>query len=549
MAPMIQNPVLTGFHPDPSICRVGDDYYIATSTFEWWPAVRIHHSRDLVHWQHAAYAVTRQSQLNLVGHDDSAGVWAPCLSHHDGQFWLIYSDVRSMFGAYKDVRNYLITAPSIEGPWSEPIFMNSSGFDPSLFHDDDGRQWFVNQRWIHQPGRHPFHDIVLQEYDHRQQRLVGPVSSIFKGTELGVTEAPHLYRRNGFYYLLTAEGGTSFEHAATVARSRSITGPYELMPGNPLMTALGSPKGNLQRTGHASWVETAQGEWVMAFLCGRPVQWQQLSAEDAATPPAQNDANSMLGRETALERLVWDADGWPRLQAGGVLARHQVPVPDGHAPHPFPAEPVRDDFDALTLSPHWNSLRAPVDESWASLSARPGWLRLKGRESLASRYAQSLLGRRQQHLRCSASTKLDFEPTHFQQMAGLAAYYSTKYHAYLHLSAHEGTGERVLRLSVTRAGVPEEPVAPLPVSGPIELGLDLDHQHLQFRFRLDGQPDWQVFGPVIDASFLSDEASCKFFDGFAYSFGFTGNYIALACQDLAGTGLAADFAHFEYEGL
>ncbi len=554
MTALIRNPVLPGFHPDPSICRVpnpaGDDYYIATSTFEWWPAVRIHHSKDLVHWRHAAYAVTRTSQLNLRGHDDSAGVWAPCLSFADGQFWLIYSDVRGMFGAYKDVYNYLITAPSIEGPWSEPIYMNSSGFDPSLFHDEDGRQWFVNQRWIHQPGKHPFHDIVLQEYGHEAQKLIGPVRSIFKGTPLGVTEAPHLYRRGGYYYLLTAEGGTSFEHAATVARSRDIAGPYELMPGNPMVTALGSPKGRLQRTGHASWVQTGQGDWVMAYLCGRPVQWQH-GRVDPDEVPTDYPVNSILGRETGLAPFDWDADGWPRLPGGGRSPEREVPAPAGLAPHPFAAEPARDTFSGAQLSPHWNSLRVPVDESWLSLRAQPGRLRLVGRESLASRYEQSLIGRRQQHLRCSASTRLLFQPQHFQQMAGLAAYYSTKYHAYLHVSAHEDTGEHVLRLSVTRAGVPEEPVPPmtLPPQGAVELGLDFDCERLQFRVRLNPDGAWEPFGPVIDASFLSDEASCRFLDGFAYSFGFTGNFIALACQDLAGTRCAADFEWFDYEGF
>jgi xylan 1,4-beta-xylosidase len=545
---VIHNPILPGFHPDPSICRVGGDYYIATSTFEWWPAVRIHHSRDLMHWQHHSYAITRTSQLDLRGHPDSAGVWAPCLSHAHGQFWLIYTDVRSMYGAYKDTHNYLVTAPSIDGPWSKPVYLNSSGFDPSLFHDDDGRSWFVNQEWIHHPGKHPFNGILLQEFSREQNKLIGPVKNIFRGTPLGVVEGPHLYRRDGWYYLLTAEGGTTFEHAATVARSRKIDGPYEVMPGNPLLTAHGSPQGTLQRAGHASWVKTPQGEWYMAHLCGRPIEWNR-PGQDGSAMPSDYNVHCVLGRETALQRMEWTADGWPRLATGGRFPQREAPAPTDHPSLAFPAEPTHDDFDAHELGPHWNTLRLPHDASWLSLAERPGHLRLRGRESLMSLFEQSLVARRQQHLRCSATTKVDFAPRNFQQMAGLAAYYGTRSHAYLHVTAHEDTGARVLRLLVVRGGVPSEPAPALrlPSSGTVALGVDFDVDHFQFRVRVTAA--WQTFGPAINADFLSDEFACQQTNGFFHSFGFTGNFIALACQDLAGTRLHADFDHFSYQPL
>jgi xylan 1,4-beta-xylosidase len=550
MPTLIQNPVLSGFHPDPSICRVGDDYYIATSTFEWWPAVRIHQSKDLVNWQHCTYAVTRTSQLDLRGHPDSSGVWAPCLSYAHGQFWLIYSDVRSMYGAYKDTHNYLVTAPNINGPWSEPIFMNSSGFDPSLFHDDDGRSWFLNQQWIHHPDKHPFNGILLQEYDRAQQKLVGVVKNIFAGTSLGVVEGPHVYKRDGWYYLLTAEGGTTFEHAATVARSQKIDGPYEVMPGNPLLSAHGSPQGTLQRAGHASWVETPQGEWYMAHLCGRPIEWNHPGQDPNVTPVDYNNAHSVLGRETAIQQMIWSADGWPQLSTGGRYPQHEVHAPKGHASRAFPADPPRDDFDAPTLNAHWNTLRVPADASWLSLTERAGHLRLCGRESLMSLFEQSLVARRQQHLRCNASTMVDFQPKNFHQMAGLVAYYSTRNHAYLHITAHQDDGHRVLRLLVNRGGVPTEPCAPLalPALGPAELGVVIETDHLQFRYRL-ASSGWQMFGPSVAADFLSDEFSCQQSNGFFHSFGFTGNFIGLACQDLAGTRAAADFDYFTYAEL
>jgi xylan 1,4-beta-xylosidase len=546
---VIRNPILPGFHPDPSICRVGSDYYIATSTFEWWPGVRIHHSRDLVNWRHCTYALTRTSQLDLRGHCDSAGVWAPCLSHAHGQFWLIFTDVRSMHGAYKDTHNFLVTAPSIEGPWSEPVYLNSSGFDPSLFHDEDGRSWFLNQEWIHHPDKHPFNGILLQEFDRATGKLVGEVKNIFQGTELGVVEGPHLYQRNGWYYLLTAEGGTTFEHAATVARSRRIDGPYEVMPGNPLLTARGSPTTTLQRAGHASWVQTPDGQWYMAHLCGRPNEW--VGRQAAAAPANYEGLHCVLGRETALQKLEWDKDGWPRLAHGGNFPATEVPppneLPSGLQAEPRLDEPVRDGFDKSDIGPHWNTLRSPHDASWLSLTERPGHLRMRGRESMMSTFAQSLVARRQQHQHCRASTLLDFSPRHFQQMAGLAAYYSTRNHAYLHVSAQVGTGQRVLRLMVVRDGVPSEPVKPLPlVEGRVILALDMRGEHMQFSFAMQGQAP-APFGPELATDFLSDEFSCQQRNGFFYSFGFTGTFIALACQDLAGTQAVADFDHFDYE--
>ncbi|MBV8037154.1 glycoside hydrolase family 43 protein [Roseateles sp.] len=541
---MITNPILPGFHADPSICRVGDDYYIATSTFEWWPGVRIHHSRDLKHWRHHSYAVTRQSQLDLVGHPDSAGVWAPCLSHAGGQFWLIYTDVRSTTGAFKDTHNYLVTAPSIDGPWSEPVYLNSSGFDPSLFHDADGRHWLLNQQWIHQPGKHNFNGILLQEYDPEARHLVGPVKNIYAGTELQVVEGPHLYRRNGWYYLLTAEGGTFYEHAVTLARSRAIDGPYETLPGNPLLTAWRQPTDGLQRSGHASLVETQNGDWYLAHLCGRPLEWSGPHA--GRQNGVYDKLHCPLGRETAIQRISWRDDDWPEIEGGGNAPRLQVAEP-GLPEHVFPAEPVRDDFDGKALNHHLNSLRVAVAESWLSLTERPGWLRLKGRESLMSLFEQSLVARRQQHFNCRVETRLEFEPELFQQMAGLVAYYNTSNHAYLHVSRDVDSGKRVLRLTVNRDAALSEPAQAVELAaGAVDLAVEFSHDRYQFHYAQAGKP-WTAIGPALDAAMLSDEFATRFVDGFARSFGFTGNFIGLACQDLSGQRLAADFDHFSYE--
>jgi xylan 1,4-beta-xylosidase len=551
---MIANPILPGFHADPSICRVpgegADDYYIATSTFEWWPGVRIHHSRDLVNWRHHSYAVTRTSQLDLNGHPDSAGVWAPCLTYSHGQFWLIYTDVRSTIGAFKDTHNYLITAPSIDGPWSEPIYLNSSGFDPSLFHDEDGRHWLINQQWIHWPGKHHFNGILLQEYDHEAKKLVGPIKNIYAGTELGIVEGPHLYRRNGWYYLLTAEGGTFYEHAVTLARSRQLDGPYETLPGNPLLTAWQKPTDGLQRSGHASWVETGKGEWFMAHLCGRPLEWTGPNAHQNNPSGGYAGLHCPLGRETALQRLRWRDDDWPEVVGangqGGQQPSVNIALPD-LPQHPFPAEPTRDDFDTPVFNGHLNSLRKPFDESWASLTARPGHLRLTGRESLMSLFDQSLVARRQQHFNCRVETRVEFEPGSFHQMAGLVAYYNTRNHAYLHVTRDPDSNARVVYLTVNRDGAISGPATAVPLAaGPVDLAVEFSHDTYQFSFR-QGDEAWQAIGPALDAAMLSDEFATRFLNGFANSFGFTGNFIGIACQDLAGTRTTADFDYLSYE--
>jgi len=206
----IHNPILKGFNPDPSFLRVGDDYYIATSTFEWFPGVQIHHSRDLVNWELIARPLDRVELLDMEGNPDSGGVWAPNLSYDNETFYLIYTDVKSWNSSpYKVTHNYLTTSASIYGPWSSPAYLNSSGFDPSLFHDDDGRKWHLNMLWDHRRSRYSFAGILLQEYCEETQSLTGPIEKIFEGTQLRATEGPNLYKRNGYYYLVTAEGGTS----------------------------------------------------------------------------------------------------------------------------------------------------------------------------------------------------------------------------------------------------------------------------------------------------------------------------------------------------
>lgn len=228
---MVQNPILRGFHPDPSLLRVGDDYYLATSTFEWAPGVRIYHSTDLKHWDYVTSPLDDYSRMDLRGLKASDGIWAPCLSWDGEYFYLIYTVVRDAREfPVMDTPNYLIRTKKLTGPWSDPVYLNSSGFDPSLFHDEDGRKWLVNMEWDYRKilsGENPFTGILLQEYDPEKKALVGEAKKIFTGSPIGGTEGPHLYCHNGYYYLMCAEGGTGWFHAVTLARSRELTWPLK----------------------------------------------------------------------------------------------------------------------------------------------------------------------------------------------------------------------------------------------------------------------------------------------------------------------------------
>ena len=532
---MIRNPILRGFNPDPSIVRVGDDYYIATSTFEWFPGVQIHHSRDLVNWRLLTRPLKRASQLNLLGDPDSCGVWAPCLTYDDGLLYLVYTDVKrygrtSVGGAsgasLRDFHNYLVTSDSIDGNWSDPVYLNSSGFDPSLFHDDDGRKYLLNMLWDHRPGRNRFAGIVLQEYSTESQKLIGSRRLIFGGTSLGFTEGPHLYKRNGFYYLLTAEGATGWGHAVTLARSRDLTGPYELHPDKYILTSRHRPDIELQRAGHADLVETQTGETYMVHLCGRPLR---------------NRGRCTLGRETASQKMIWSDDDWLRTADGEGLPRMEVDAPQLPV-HSFSKLPVREDFDGPDLPVDFQWLRSPWPDELYSLTARPGHLRLYGRESVGSLFRQSLVARRQQSHCYSAATVVDFEPEHFQQMAGLICYYNgSKFH-YLYISHDEKLGKHIRVMSALPDAVQTDAfTAPIAVrAGRLHLRVEVDYERLNFAYRFDDE-DWHWLPDQFDASALSDEASAPGTPNF------TGAFVGVCCQDLSGTCRSADFDYFDYE--
>ena len=531
MIPNISNPILRGFNPDPSLCRVGDDYFITTSTFEWYPGVQIHHSRDLENWTLVSRPLTRAAQLDMRGNPDSCGIWAPALSYADGQFWLIYTNMRRYDGNYKDAKNYLVTAPAIDGPWSDPTFMNGSGFDPSLFHDDDGRKWFVNMVWDHRATmegrsvpRDLFGGILLQEYDHDQRKLVGEVTNIFHRSKHGLTEAPHLMKRRGYYYLITAEGGTGYEHAVTHARSRDIKGPYTVHPDTHVLTTKDAPDSPLQRVGHGQACDGDEpGTMLHTFLCSRPLP----------------NKRSPMGRESGIDILEWGDDDWLYRRGGG-----QVPdLTLGTAPNA--PEEIDDTyrFEPGSLPDVFQWPRSPEPERIFSTDDLPGWLRLIGRESIGSWFEQALVARRQTEHICSVDVTMEFAPANFQHMAGLTAYYGRFQFYYLYVTVDEA-GRRRLTIQHCAGDWPDGPLT-FPIGegveigdGPIDLGLDIDHGTLTFRYRQGG--DWARIGPELDASVLSDEG------GRGEHANFTGCFLGMAANDLTGHGHTVDFKDFSY---
>ncbi|QSB12610.1 glycoside hydrolase family 43 protein [Natronosporangium hydrolyticum] len=530
---LVRNPVLPGFHPDPSILRVGTDYYLATSTFEWYPGVRLHHSTDLVHWRALGGILTERRLLDLLGSGDSCGVWAPDLSYTDGLFYLVYTDVSSFDCGYWDSQNYLTSAPTPTGPWSDPVVLHARGFDASLFHDDDGTSWLLSMTADWRPGRDQFGGIGIQQFDRATQQLVGPERAIFAGTAAGLTEGPHLYRRDGWYYLLVAEGGTSWEHQALVARSRDLFGPYEPDPDGPLITSVHRPELPMQKAGHGSLVETTDGQWYLAHLVGRPY-----------TPRGA----CVLGRETAIQPVSWPADGWPRV-AGGVPA-DAFPAPEPATTDQPAAAPItHDHFDQDHLGPDWSTLRRPATPDWVDLSARPSHLRIYGGQSPVGRQRPSLVARRVTDRRCSLETTMQFRPANFRQLAGVTAYYNSRNWHFAYVTADDD-GKPVFEvLSCDNGRRTTHPQCRVELSGVDQVGLRVvfDDTEVRFAHRLSDAADWTELPLALDATILSDEHAARIVDGEPAAWGFTGAMIGLWVQDLGADGGFADFDEAVYQ--
>ncbi|MCP4482369.1 MAG: glycoside hydrolase family 43 protein [bacterium] len=535
----ISNPILPGFNPDPSIIKVNDTYYIATSTFEWYPGVQIHKSKNLKNWQLIQHPLVRDSQLNMLGSTYSMGVWAPCLSYDSGTFYLIYTNAKQAGITH----NYLVTTTDIEGIWSDPIYLHSRGFDPSLFHDDNGKTWLLSMYFDHLPWsmfvdlnknliknkantrileqynilkkeKPLFKGIIIQEYDKKIKKLIGKPKKIFNGSKIGITEGPHLYKKNGYYYLLTAEGGTSYGHCVTLARSKQLLGKYEIHPKNPIMRA--EKHDYLQKTGHADILMT---EDIMVYLCSRPLD-------------TKNKKGSILGRETAICKVSWDKNNWLNVKNKKLIS----PKSNRSKTNPMIEKTLLyDDFTSTKLNTHFQWLRGDIFNEIASLQARPNYLRLLGKEMITSNFKQSLIATRQISFSYEATTVIEFEPNNENQMAGLSAFYCNELFYYAYIGYDQKIGKFLSIMTNDLGDINLFQTPPIPISEyRIYLKAKVDHQSLQFYYSLN-EENWFKLGIELDMFKLSDE----------YSSGFTGAFIALACQDPIGMKKHADFDYLK----
>lgn len=548
----IKNPILKGFHPDPSIIRVGEDYYIATSTFEWWPGVRLHHSKDLKHWELIEAPLNRMTQLDLRGVGASQGIWAPCLTYDKGTFYLVYTVVKSFYCNMYDTENYLVTAQNIHGPWSEPIALNNFGFDPSLFHDDDGRKYMVSMVTDHRVPKKYAGRLVLQEYDAANKKMTGSVREIYQAKQIFL-EGPHIFKRDGWYYLFSADTGTGEGHGQTIQRSRNIWGPYEMYQADfmertqsgeaySILTSRHHPDILLQKSGHADLVETQDGKWYAVHLCGRA--GCERNPENVSR--FAGERRYPLGRETAIQKMRWTEDDWLVLDCGSG-SQGNVPLEEIEGPKCgetsqnaevlWKTKPDRDDFDNLSLDMEFQSLRIPMDEHYLSLRERPGWLRLYGRSGLSSKFSQSLIARRWTEFSFDVSTRMEFEPEVFKQMAGLILMYDTDNYLYLHVSYDEEIGKciTILRAENKNYSYPAG-FESLEEGKSLVLKASVRDEKCQFYYGYE-EDKMQKIGPEFETGFMSDEA-CQ--EGW-----FTGAMMGIACQDLTGFGLHADFDWFE----
>ncbi len=520
---MINNPIIKGFHPDPNILRVEEDYYIVTSTFQWYPGIEIHHSKNLTDWELINRPLDNERFLEMTGENPGCGVWAPNITYFDGEFYIVYSDCKT-FGS---VHNYLITSKSINGPWSDPIYLCSGAFDLSMYHEDDEKylllcehdgKTMANMANIVEKfpsirsfnaitgallsGNRkilvPFHGIALLEYDHANKRVIGERKIIFEGTKLGATEGPNLYKKGDYYYLITAEGGTGYRHAVTMARSKSILGPYEVHPENPILTSTGK-KSAMQRVGHGSIVETKDGEIYMSFLFSRPFKYKK---------------GSILGRESGLIKMKWKND-W-----------------------------LYTDYNSMTITSQGMNRREynfkselPIDFQWlrtnsnkSLLNVSDNQLSIVGKEWIDSPFEQGLAGVRMMNHEFEAETLMTFRPKNHHQTAGIAAFYSINLYLYLSFGFN---GEVTLRKCLNG-------IEKILWTGKTDLEtskIKLTVRNQKIQFWIEKNKRYEAVYKPISVHFLSDETSKPY--------GFTGGFIALCCQDLSGRNKKASFSYLK----
>ena len=497
------NPILPGGYPDPSICRVGEDFYLVNSTFEYFPALPIHHSKDLVNWDLIGYGLHREEQgsgaVNLVDVQQNGGIHAPTIRYHNGTFHIITTNVYSPLDRSKpaEMVNFVITAEDPAGPWSDPhIIEGAPGIDPDLFFDDDGKVYYVGTHSPGEPDQNGIGEIWVQELDAQKWKLIGERHSVWRGACDGCcTEGPHMYKVNGKYYLMIAEGGTSYHHAVMIAASDQISGPFESNPRNPILTSRHLSKNNwVHSTGHADLVELQDGRWFMVALGIRN----------------DMDGASNMGRETHLIPVIWEPaimrweqvseNRWEPVEYQCPVVAPETGRVERHNPLPFADNPqlsrdtFTDNFNTQVLHPQWNFRRVPLPDIY-SLSAREGFLRFYLKpEIFEQRGRCSLMGIRQKESDFEYTAMMDFMPEKDKTEAGISIYQQDD--NYINFTIERQGGKAGLKLLVKEKDQELEIVKQEAIpdyKGEILLKIQSDNENYHYLYSLDGGKSFTSF--------------------------------------------------------
>lgn len=504
-----KNPIISGFHPDPSICRVGEDYYLVNSTFEYFPGIPVYHSKDLLHWKQIGHCITRNSQLTLrKGVPNMTGIYAPTIRYQNGIFYVVTTNVT--YGAEQD-GNFFVWTKDPYGEWSDPIWLACPGIDPSFYFEEEGFAYYTGAS---------NNQIILSKIELSTGKVIEECKNIWGGTGGNDPEGPHIYKINGWYYLFISEGGTEYCHMLTVARSKTIDGPYEACPHNPVLSNR-SHSLPIKAVGHADIVQDQNGNWWAVCLGIRPI----------AYPFKHN-----LGRETMLLPFEWDQDGWPVMGRNGLLDEEIdtecLPLSSAEI---ILKEKEKltffDDFQEKNLDLCWNFIYNPLASLWER--SKEG-LCLYGNEvSLSQADSLAWVGRRQEHLSCRVRCKLTFVREEDGEEAGLTIYMNNQHHYEVALTKLEGNGCLILRRQIGSLWKVEQ-IIPYE-SDEVDLELQASPEYYIFRYK--DKEEYKTIGQG-EASYLTTEVGGRF----------TGNYIGMYAS---GNGKicrnAAKFQWFEYK--
>ena len=479
---MYRNPIRTGMHPDPSIVCVGDDFYMVNSSFIYFPCIPISHSKDLIHWEVIGHAITNPEWAYINELEGGRGYWAADISYNEGRFYITATYRLNDTGTvYR--RQMVVSSDKPEGPYCEPAFIDEDGIDPSIFTDDDGRRYMLLNR-----GARIF------EISSDGTKQLSPATLLYYGSQKRAPEGSHLLKKDGWYYLFQAEGGTGEGHRITVARSRSLFGVYEPCPYNPIMRQ-NNPKAGIQRCGHGKPVCTPNGEWYIPYLCGRQIEGKY----------------SMLGRETALDKITWTADGWPivnNLEGPSTLAI-KPDLPD----HPFALSDTDGGSFSKGLSHAWSWVRVPETDSYKIVDA--ALLLRAGRAPLSTMYSRNILVRPQEAFCFSitSSLRLDSEVLKYNDgEAGITCYYDEN--TYLTFNV-VNKGERLyLKVSehidtaTTDAACVDLGISAASAEGKITLNIDTHYLKRDFSYSV-GESSLTHICSLDNVYYLCDEGLKK----------------------------------------